>query len=70
VYNIPNFGSLVFCGLEGWMHPVRQMVQSNDLGHPLAAHLREGCWAMDYVHDRVQKLVFAFDLLERLLTMP
>jgi glycogen debranching enzyme len=55
VYNIPGFGSLVFCGLEGWMHPVRQMVQSNDLGHPLAAHLRDGCWAMDYVHDRVQK---------------
>ena len=56
-YTVPNFGSLVYCGLEGWMHPLRQMTENNDLGHALAQHLREGCWPMDYVHDRIQKQV-------------
>ena len=54
-YSISNFGSLVYCGLEGWMNPLRQVMEHNDLGHPLAAHLRDGTWAMDYVHDRIQK---------------
>lgn len=54
-YTIPNHGSLVYCGLEGWMHPLRQVAQSNDLGHPVCAHLREGTWAMDYITDRLFK---------------
>ena len=54
-YTIPNFGSLVYCGLEGWMYPLRQIMQKNDLGHPLAQHLREGSWAMDYVYNRIEK---------------
>jgi glycogen debranching enzyme len=29
------------------MFPLRQIIASNDLGHPLCAHLREGSWAMD-----------------------
>lgn len=54
-YTIPNYGQLVYCGLEGWMHPLRQITKSNDLGHALCAHLREGTWAMDYILDRLFK---------------
>jgi glycogen debranching enzyme len=56
-YTIPNYGSLVYCGLEGWMHPLRQVMESNDLGHALCAHLREGTWAFDYVLNRLEKQV-------------
>jgi hypothetical protein len=54
-YTIPNLGALPYCGLEGWMYPLRQIIENNDLGHPLCAHLREGTWAMDYVINRLEK---------------
>lgn len=53
VYDIPGSGKLVYCGLEGWMHPLRHIMRYNDLGHSLCGHLREGTWAMDYIHARL-----------------
>jgi glycogen debranching enzyme len=41
-----------YCGLEGWMHPLQDIMRYNDLGHPLCGHLHEGSWALDYVHQR------------------
>ncbi|WVN91067.1 glycogen debranching enzyme [Cryptococcus depauperatus CBS 7841] len=55
VYTIPNYGSLTYCGLEGWMHPLRIITKKNDLGHPLCQHLREGTWAFDYVTQRLER---------------
>ena len=55
VYTIPNGPSFVYCGLEGWMAVLRPIIESNDLGHPLCAHLRDGTWAFDYVHQRLVK---------------
>lgn len=55
VYNVPGLGPFVYCGLEGFMHPLRHVMRTNDLGHPLCAHLRDGCWAMDYIHGRLMK---------------
>ncbi|KAE8221765.1 hypothetical protein CF319_g4920 [Tilletia indica] len=55
VYDIPGYGKLVYCGLEGWMHPLRAIVNSNDLGHPVCAHLRDGSWPLDYVQGRLEK---------------
>ncbi|KAG6844634.1 hypothetical protein H0H87_005291 [Tephrocybe sp. NHM501043] len=57
VYDVPGLGKMVYCGLEGWMHPLRHIMRYNDLGHPLCAHLREGSWALDYVHDRLNHQV-------------
>lgn len=54
-YAIPGYGNLVYCGLEGWMHPLRHIMRYNDLGHPLCGHLRAGTWAFDYIHDRLLK---------------
>ncbi|KAI0352373.1 glycoside hydrolase family 13 protein [Trametes cingulata] len=62
-YAIPGLGNLVYCGLEGWMHPLRHIMRYNDLGHPLCAHLREGTWAFDYVHSRLFKQVDVFPAL-------
>lgn len=55
VYTIPNCQPFVYCGLEGWMSVLRPIIQSNDLGHPLCGHLRDGTWALDYVHQRLVK---------------
>ncbi|SPO47047.1 probable 4-alpha-glucanotransferase / amylo-1,6-glucosidase (glycogen-debranching enzyme) [Moesziomyces antarcticus] len=63
VYTIPQCEPMVYCGLEGWMAVLRKVIQSNDLGHPLCAHLRDGTWALDYVHQRLEKQI---DVLPRL----
>ena len=54
-YNVPGMGNLVYCGLEGWMHPLRHIMKYNDLGHPLCGNLRDGCWTMDYIVNRLLK---------------
>lgn len=59
-YEIPSHGKLVYCGLQGWMAPLRHVMQYNDLGHPLCGHLRDGTWAMDYISGRLEKYVFSF----------
>lgn len=52
-YDVPGSGKLVYCGLEGWMHPLRHVMRYNDLGHALCSHLRDGTWALDYLHQRL-----------------
>ncbi|CAK5273967.1 unnamed protein product [Mycena citricolor] len=65
VYDVPGHGRLVYCGLEGWMHPLRHIMRYNDLGHPLCGHLREGTWAFDYVHQRLSKQADSMPRLSR-----
>ncbi|KZT59916.1 glycoside hydrolase family 133 protein [Calocera cornea HHB12733] len=52
-YDVPGLGPNVYCGLEGWMTALRQIMQYNDLGHPLCAHLRGGTWALDWIVNRL-----------------
>lgn len=59
-YDVPGIGKLVYCGLEGWMHPLRHIIKFNDLGHPLCAHLRQGTWAFDYISGRLTKYVVCY----------
>jgi glycogen debranching enzyme len=54
-YEVPGIGTLPYCGLEGWMHPLRHIMRFNDLGHPLCGHLRDGKWASDYVVNRLER---------------
>jgi glycogen debranching enzyme len=54
-YNVPGHGSLVYAGLQGWWSPLRDIVNDNNLGHPICNHLREGQWAMDYCIGRLER---------------
>jgi glycogen debranching enzyme len=56
VYNIPGFGPLVYAGLQGWWSVLRNIIRTNDLGHPLCNHLREGQWALDYIIGRLKRI--------------
>lgn len=53
VYTIPEYGPLVYCGLQGWVSVLRDVIFRNDLAHPLSKNLRLGHWALDYVVDRL-----------------
>lgn len=54
-YNIPGHGNLIYAGLQGWWSPLRDIVNDNNLGHPICNHLREGPWALDYCVGRLQR---------------
>ena len=55
VYNIPNYGPLVYAGVAGWMGPLEGMINDNNLAHVISDHLREGLWALDYSVNRLSK---------------
>ncbi|EPQ65564.1 Bgt-4880 [Blumeria graminis f. sp. tritici] len=55
VYDIPGYGKLVYAGLQGWWSLLKNIIRENDLAHPLCQHLRDGKWALDYIHDRLEK---------------
>ncbi|OLL22964.1 Glycogen debranching enzyme [Neolecta irregularis DAH-3] len=63
-YGVPNYGLLVYCGLEGWMGPLREIIRKNYLGHPLCDHLREGHWALDYTVRRLETYCKEFPSLQ------
>ena len=56
VYEIPNFGPLVYAGLQGWWSLLKDIIRSNDLGHPLCQNLRDGQWALDYIVNRMDRV--------------
>lgn len=55
VYNIPDYGGLMYAGVVGWMGPLAEMINDNNLAHPIAGHLRQGLWALDYSVNRLHK---------------
>jgi glycogen debranching enzyme len=56
VYDIPGHGKLVYAGLQGWWSILRDIIQNNDLAHPLCQHLRNGQWALDYISGRLERI--------------
>ncbi|ODV84903.1 glycoside hydrolase family 13 protein [[Candida] arabinofermentans NRRL YB-2248] len=55
VYNVPEYGHLVYAGIQGWISPLKDIIRKNDLAHPIAKHLRSGLWALDYISGRLTK---------------
>lgn len=55
VYEIPNYGTLVYAGVVGWMGPLGDMINENNLAHAICDHLRNGLWALDYSVNRLYK---------------
>jgi len=75
VYQIPDYDSLTYCGLEGWNRPVNEAVRDQNLGHPLCENLRQGLWAFEYIasrgDDRFKGVKeFVLERLELVKTVP
>lgn len=66
-YNIPNFGKMQYCGLEGFMAVLRPIIRDNDLGHPFCDNLRQGPWAMDYIAGRLSRYLPQYPHLKPLI---
>lgn len=56
VYTIPNYGNLVYAGLQGWWSVLKNVIRDNDLGHPICNHLRNGKWALDWIVSRLKRM--------------
>lgn len=54
LYSIPGYGPLVYAGIQGWISVLKGMIHDNDLAHPLASHLREGKWPLNYITTRLK----------------
>ncbi|XP_066584134.1 glycogen debranching enzyme isoform X2 [Prorops nasuta] len=54
VYNIPDYGPLVYAGLQGVVSLLSDIRPNNDLGHPLCNNLRQGNWLIDYIWQRLK----------------
>lgn len=55
VYTVPDYGALVYAGLQGWWSVLEPIVRENNLGHPLCNHLRNGPWALDFIVNRMER---------------
>lgn len=54
-YDIPGYGKLSYCGIEGVYPLVKCIIKTNDLGHSLCNNVRDGTWLMDYIIWRLDK---------------
>ncbi|KAI8815426.1 glucanotransferase domain of glycogen debranching enzyme-domain-containing protein [Cladochytrium replicatum] len=55
VYDVPQFGALRYCGLQGIVSALQPAAKVNDLGHSVFNNLRQGPWLMDYAVNRLAK---------------
>ena len=49
MYSVPNYGDLVYAGLQGIASILDGVSINNDLGHPFCSNLRDGNWIMGKV---------------------
>ncbi|XP_037601329.1 glycogen debranching enzyme isoform X4 [Cebus imitator] len=52
-YDVPNWSTLKYAGLQGLMSVLAEIRPKNDLGHPFCNNLRSGDWMIDYVSNRL-----------------
>ena len=53
VYVLPDWGPLIYCGLQGVVSLLASVRPDNDLGHPLCHNLRQGDWLANYLSQRL-----------------
>jgi glycogen debranching enzyme len=54
VYEIPDYGKLVYAGLQGQISVLEEIHSSNEIKHPLIINLKHGDWLMNYISNRLK----------------
>ena len=54
LYNIPELGPMVYCGLQGPMSILEKIRLHNQLRHPLVLNLKQGDWLVKYIANRLK----------------
>eukprot|EP01135_Chromosphaera_perkinsii_P001641 Nk52_evm18s208 gene=Nk52_evmTU18s208 len=54
-YDLPHFGQIGYCGLQGIASVFAGIRMKNDLAHPLCNNLRDGDWLIDFTSQRLEK---------------
>ncbi|XP_073971734.1 glycogen debranching enzyme isoform X2 [Rhodnius prolixus] len=55
-YDVPNFGKLVYCGLQGIMSVLEKVFKNEDIGHPICDNIRNGPWLGEYTVNRLKRV--------------
>ncbi|KAH7647596.1 Gdb1p glycogen debranching enzyme [Cryptosporidium bovis] len=55
VYNVPNYGDFVYCGIYSCLNALdtARRMEDNGKSHPFIVHLKQGSWYMDYCIERL-----------------
>ncbi|CAF3847295.1 unnamed protein product [Rotaria sp. Silwood1] len=54
VYLIPDYGKLVYCGIQGQISILDKIRLFNQIKHPFIINLKQGNWLMDYISNRLK----------------
>lgn len=71
VYEVPDYGKLHYCGLQGQMSLLEKIRLHNQLRHPLVSNLKQGNWLMDYIanrlkaHPKTAEVLISFNINEK-----
>ncbi|TPX71180.1 hypothetical protein SpCBS45565_g01374 [Spizellomyces sp. 'palustris'] len=68
VYDVPGYGRLSYCGLQGFVSASQPVARNNDLGHPVFGNLRSGPWMAEYIVARLKRHLQMYPALTALRT--
>ncbi|KAL3127434.1 glycogen debranching enzyme Gdb1p [Cryptosporidium hominis] len=57
VYNVPNLGDFVYCGIYSCIHAfdTARKMEDNGTNHPFVLHLKQGPWYINYAIQRLKE---------------
>ncbi|KAI8915293.1 glucanotransferase domain of glycogen debranching enzyme-domain-containing protein [Powellomyces hirtus] len=65
-YDVPDYGKLSYCGLQGFVSALQPVARTNDLGHAIFCNLRSGSWIPDYILAHLDRHIPAYPSLSKL----
>ncbi|CAF3842347.1 unnamed protein product [Rotaria sp. Silwood1] len=54
VYSIPDYGKLIYCGIQGQISILDKIHLFNQIKHPFIINLKQGNWLMIYISNRLK----------------
>ena len=58
-YGLGKYGEFKYAGLQSFVHLIRQLKVSGDMGDEFLDNIRQGDWMIDYIVRRIEKELVA-----------